>query len=108
MEWYWILTALLGSTLTLMFIGIPVGIAFILVNTVAAFILFGRFGGIDANMFAGINQLTDNAFANMAIFAIVPIPMFLLMGELFFHTGLAGRMFNAVENLMGKAPATVT
>ena len=108
MEWYWILTALLGSTLTLMFIGIPVGIAFILVNTVAAFILFGRFGGIDANMFAGINQLTDNAFANMAIFAIVPIPMFLLMGELFFHTGLAGRMFNAVENLMGKAPARLS
>lgn len=108
MEWYWILTALLGSTLTLMFIGIPVGIAFILVNTVAAFLLFGRFSGFDANMFAGISQLTDNAFANMAIFAIVPIPMFLLMGELFFHTGLAGRMFNAVENLMGRAPARLS
>ena len=108
MEWYWILAALLGSTLALMFIGVPVGIAFILVNTVAAFILFGRFSGFDANMFAGINQLTDNAFANMAIFAIVPIPMFLLMGELFFHTGLAGRMFNAVENLMGRAPARLS
>ena len=44
MEWYWILAALLGSTLALMFIGVPVGIAFILVNTVAAFLLFGRFG----------------------------------------------------------------
>jgi tripartite ATP-independent transporter DctM subunit len=108
MQWYWILTALLGSTLTLMFVGVPVGIAFILVNTVAAFILFGRFSGFDANMFAGISQLTDNAFANMAIFAIVPIPMFLLMGELFFHTGLAGRMFNAVENLMGRAPARLS
>ena len=50
----------------LMFIGVPVGIAFILVNTVAAFILFGRFGGVDANLFAGINQLTDNAFAKLA------------------------------------------
>ncbi len=108
MEWYWILIALLGSTLALMFIGFPVGIAFILVNTVAAFLLFGRFGSFDANMEAGIFQLTDNAFANMSIFAIVPIPMFLLMGELFFHTGLANRMFNAVENLMGRAPARLS
>ena len=108
MEWYWILISLLGSTLLLMFIGVPVGIAFILVNTVAAFVLFGRFGSFDANMAAGVAQLTDNAFANMAIFAIVPIPMFLLMGELFFHTGLAGRMFNAVESLMGRMPARLS
>jgi tripartite ATP-independent transporter DctM subunit len=108
MEWYWILIALLGSTLALMFIGFPVGVAFILVNTVAAFIIYGRFGSLDANMEAGIYQLTDNAFANMSIFAIVPIPMFLLMGELFFHTGLANRMFNAVENLMGSTPARLS
>ncbi len=108
MEWYWTLLLLLGSILALMFIGLPVGIAFIVVNTVAAFFLFGRFGSFDANMFAGITQLTDNAFANITIFAIVPIPMFLLMGEMFFHTGLANRMFNAVERLMGRVPARLS
>ena len=30
------------------------------------------------------------------------------MGELFFHTGLAGRMFNAVEQLMGRVPARLS
>jgi tripartite ATP-independent transporter DctM subunit len=108
MPWYFVLLALLGPTLILMFAGVPVGIAFILVNTVAAVILFGRFDSFDANLYAGISQLTDNAFANMTIFAIVPIPMFLLMGELFFHTGLASRMFNAIENLMGKMPARLS
>ncbi len=108
MPWYFVLLSLLGPTLILMFMGVPVGIAFILVNTVAAVILFGRFGGFDANLFAGVSQLTDNAFANMTIFAIVPIPMFLLMGELFFHTGLAGRMFNAIENLLGRMPARLS
>jgi tripartite ATP-independent transporter DctM subunit len=108
MEWYWILTLLLGSILLLMLIGLPVGIAFILVNTVAAVILFGRFGDLDANMFAGINQLSDNAFANIAFFAIVPIPMFLLMGEIFFHTGLAARMFDAVDQLLGRLPARLS
>jgi len=108
MEWYWILLALFGSILFLMFTGLPVGIAFITVNTVAAFFLFGRFGDFDTRVQSSIGQLTDNAFGNMAIFAIVPIPMFLLMGELFFHTGLANRMFNAIEKLMGRVPARLS
>ncbi len=108
MEWYWILASLLGSILLLMFAGFPVGIAFIIVNTVAAYFLFGRFGDFDSNLQASVFQLTDNAFSNMAIFAIVPIPMFVLMGELFFHTGLANRMFNAVERLMGRVPARLS
>jgi tripartite ATP-independent transporter DctM subunit len=108
MEWYWVLSLLLGSILVLMFVGLPVGLAFILVNTVAATILFGRFGDMNINLLEGIHQLTDNAFANITIFAIVPIPMFLLMGEMFFHTGLANKMFNAVEKLMGRVPARLS
>ena len=45
MEWYWLLLALLGSILILMFAGIPVGIAFLAVCTVTAYHLYGRFGG---------------------------------------------------------------
>jgi TRAP-type C4-dicarboxylate transport system permease large subunit len=108
MEWYWILLVLLGSILVLMFIGVPVGIAFVIVCTITAYMLYGRFGSFDANLEASVFQLADNAFSNIAIFAIVPIPMFLLMGELFFHTGLANRMFNAVEMLMGRVPARLS
>lgn len=49
----------------------------------------GRFDGVDENLNAAVLQLIDNAFSNMANIAIVPIPMFLLIGELFFHTALA-------------------
>ena len=108
MEWYWILLALFGSILFLMFAGLPVGIAFIAVNTVAAYFIFGRFGDFDTRVHSAIGQHVDNAFGNMATFAIVPIPMFLLMGELFFHTGLANRMFNAIERLMGRVPARLS
>jgi TRAP-type C4-dicarboxylate transport system permease large subunit len=107
-EWYWILLALLGSILVLMFLGLPVGIAFLAVCTFTAYFLYGRFNGFDENLTAAVFQLTDNAFSNMANFAIVPIPMFLLMGELFFHTGLARRMFNAVEKLLGRVPARLS
>jgi len=107
-SWYWLLAALLGAILVLMFVGIPVGIAFLIVCTVTAFLIYGRFGSFDGNLEAAVFQLTDNAFSNMANFAIVPIPMFLLMGELFFHTGLARRMFNAIEQLMGRVPARLS
>ncbi len=108
MEWYWILLLLLGAILVLMFAGLPVGIAFLIVCTFTAYLIYGRFGGFDANLQASVFQLTDNAFNNLSIFAIVPIPMFLLMGELFFHTGLANRMFNAIEKLMGRVPARLS
>ena len=108
MEWYWTLAAFFGSILALMAIGFPVGIAFLAVNIVAAVIYFGGNGPLLQQMELGIGTLADNAFGSMANFALVPIPMFLLMGELFFHTGLANRMFGAVERLMGRVPARLS
>jgi tripartite ATP-independent transporter DctM subunit len=108
MEWYWTLAVLLGSMLALMALGMPVGIAFLGVNVVAAVYYFGGSGALAARIETGIGTLAGNAFESMASFAIVPIPMFLLMGELFFHTGLATRMFNAVDKLMGKVPARLS
>jgi len=108
MEWYWALAVLLGAILALMALGMPVGIAFLGVNVVAAVAYFGGSGTFVERFANGIGTLGGNAFESMANFAIVPIPMFLLMGELFFHTGLATRMFNAVDRLMGKVPARLS
>lgn len=108
MEWYWALTILLGAILVLMALGMPVGIAFLGANVVAAVYYFGGSGPFSVRVVNGIGTLAGNAFESMANFAIVPIPMFLLMGELFFHTGLATRMFNAVDKLMGKIPARLS
>jgi len=108
MEWYWALAILLSSILLLMALGTPVGIAFLGVNVVAAVYYFGGSGPFSVRVVNGIGTLAGNAFESMANFAIVPIPMFLLMGELFFHTGLAARMFNAVDKLMGKIPARLS
>jgi tripartite ATP-independent transporter DctM subunit len=108
MEWYWALASLLGAILLLMALGMPVGIAFLGVTVVAAVYYFGGSGPLALRVVNGIGTLAGNAFESMANFAIVPIPMFLLMGELFFHTGLATRMFNAVDKLMGKIPARLS
>src|SRR5678815_4156012 len=93
MAWYWVATLLFGTALGLMMLGVPVAIGFFVTNILAAWMFMG--GG------PGIQQVINNGFGAMTNFALVPIPMFLLMGELFYHTGLAGRCFNAADKLLG-------
>jgi tripartite ATP-independent transporter DctM subunit len=96
MEWYWTVALLFGLIVALMLVGMPVAMAFLGANIVAAYLFMG--GTI------GIAQILNNGFGSMTNFALVPIPMFLLMGELFYYTGLAARMFNAIDGLMGNVP----
>ncbi len=100
MEWYWVAAILFGLGIGLMMLGIPVAIAFFATNLVAAVLFMGGGGGIA--------QVINNGFGAMTSFPLVPIPMFLLMGELFFHTGLAGRCFNAADKLLGNVPARLS
>jgi tripartite ATP-independent transporter DctM subunit len=93
MEWYWAAVILFGLGIGLMMLGVPVAIAFFATNLVAAVLFMG--GG------TGIIQVINNGFGAMTSFALVPIPMFLLMGELFYHTGLAAKCFNAADKLLG-------
>ena len=93
MEWYWVALILFGLGIGLMMLGVPVAIAFFATNLVAATLYMG--GG------SGIIQVINNGFGAMTNFALVPIPMFLLMGELFYHAGLAAKCFNAADKLLG-------
>jgi len=92
-EWYWAAVILFGLGVGLMMLGVPVAIAFFATNIAAALLFMG--GG------AGIMQVINNGFGAMTNFALVPIPMFLLMGELFYHTGLAVKCFNAADKMLG-------
>ena len=52
----------------------------------------------------GIVALLNNGWGSLTKFALVPIPLFLLMGKISFHTGLGGRMFSAIDRLLGLLP----
>lgn len=91
---------LIGMVLLLMGFGFPVAFAFIAANIVGAVIFMG--GAV------GIEQLVSNAFSSITTFALAPVPLFLIMGELFFHTGLAARMFDAIDKLLGRLPARLS
>ncbi|MGH1360662.1 MAG: TRAP transporter large permease [Burkholderiaceae bacterium] len=96
MEWYEAIGLLFALIIGMMLVGMPVAIAFLASNIIGAYIFIG--GEI------GISQMLRNGFGAMTNFSLVPIPMFLLMGELFYHTGLGQRMFNAIDRLFGNIP----
>ena len=94
MEWYSATALLLGGLLFLMFLGMPVAVAFLAINTLGVLVFMGGFGGID--------QLVSNATDSITTFSLVPVPLFTIMGELLFHTGLAVRVFDALDMCFGR------
>lgn len=100
MAWYDALLFLLSAVLILMLLGAPVAFAFIGANLVGAWYFMGGS--------SGLTQVLNNGFGALSSFGLVPIPLFLLMGELFFRTGLGMRMFNAIDHLMGRVPGRLS
>src|SRR6056297_2297219 len=100
MEWFEALALLLGTIIVLMAVGMPVALAFLAANIAGAWIFMGGE--------RGVVQLLNNGWGALTTFALVPIPLFLLMGEIFFHTGLGNRMFNAIDRLLGRVPGRLS
>ncbi len=94
MEWFEALGLLIGTIMLLMAIGMPVALAFLAANILGAWLFMGGA--------RGVTLMLNNGFGSLTNFALVPIPLFLLMGEIFFHTGLGARMFNAIDKLLGR------
>ena len=100
MSWVEAALLLIGMILFFMGLGMPVAFAFLAADIIGAIIFMG--GAV------GLQQLIANAFSSITTFALAPVPLFLLMGELFFHTGLAARMFDAIDKLLGRVPARLS
>ncbi len=84
---------MVGAIIALMGFGTPVAIAFFAANILGVWLYMGGFIGVD--------QFVANATDSITSFALVPVPLFLVMGELFFHTGLAMRVFSALDKCLG-------
>ncbi len=96
MEWYWSLTLIMGSFFALLFVGVPVVFSFFAVNIVGMYLLMG---GI-----AGVEQMINSAYGGLTVFVLLPITLFILMGEVMFRAGVATRMIDALDKWLGNLP----
>lgn len=95
MPWY-ILFIVFTVALMLMFAtGAPIALAFLAVNAVAMTIVSGfESGGL---------QIARSLTLIMS-FNLLPIPLFVMMGELLFHSGLARRTLDGIGKWFGRLP----
>lgn len=100
MEWHSALLLLIGGLILLMALGLPVVFAFIAINLVGAFVFMG------GEM--GIMQMARNSAEAITSFSLIPIPLFVLMGEILFHTGLAYKAITAIERLIKRVPGRLS
>ena len=96
MSWQAAALLLLGGSTVLLLIGIPVAISFIAINIVGAILFLGGQ--------AGLEQVARNSVAATLNFSLTPIPLFILMGEVLFHTGLAIKVIDGIERLIRQVP----
>ena len=98
--WFAAFALMLGITIFLIALGIPVAFAFLGADVIGVIMFMGGE--------AGLAQLVRNAANALTRFALVPVPLFLIMGELFFHSGLGFRAFNALDKLFGRLPGRLS
>jgi tripartite ATP-independent transporter DctM subunit len=96
MSWEAAAWFMLGGSTLLLFLGLPVAFAFIVINLAGAVIFLGGE--------AGLVQFVRNCVGSVASFSLTPIPLFILMGEVLFHTGLAVKVIDGVEHLIRQVP----
>ena len=96
MEWQIALLLFFGSLVVLLALGMPVAFSFLLVNIVFMFLFWGGQ--------AGLEQLIESLFVSVASFTLLPIPLFIIMGEVMFRSGVAPRMMDTLDKWLGRLP----
>jgi tripartite ATP-independent transporter DctM subunit len=93
MEWWLVISLLFGGMVFLLLTNLPIAFAFLVVNMVAAYFFLG---GI-----AGLIGVVTGTFTSITTFTLLPVPFFILMGELIFHSGLGLNAVNVLDKWLG-------
>ncbi len=99
MEWYLALILMLGTVCLIMFVGLPVAFAFFAANVLGTFLFInGDIGLVFMPM----------EFNNAINFGLAPIALFLLMGEILLHTGVAFKAIGAIDRMISRVPGRLS
>ncbi len=86
----------LAALVVLLFSRMPVGFIMALVG----FFGFASIVSVDA----ALNLLAKDTFSTFASYSLTVIPLFVLMGQVAFHSGISSRLFDAAYKFMGHLP----
>lgn len=99
MEWQIVVFGMFTALLVIMFTGVPISFSFMLVATVMMYFMQGKFG---------LMQLVLGMYDQLAQYSLTPIPFFMIMGEVFFQSGLVSRTLNSLGKFVKKIPGRLS
>lgn len=100
MDWGLILIIIFCCTVLLFLIGLPVAFSFMLVNIVGFYVFAGGE--------AGLRQLMLSIYNSVTKFTILPLPLFILMGEVMFQSRVAHNMMDTLDKWIGRVPGRLS
>src|SRR5947207_8386268 len=100
MEWWAAFLWITGGLSVLLTIGMPIAFAFLAVNLVGAYVFWSGF--------AGVNQMVLACMDSVASFSIMPMPLFIVIGELLFRSGIAARLMDVLDAWFGRIPGRLS
>ena len=93
MTWWIALFVGIGLLLALLFLGIPVFVAFLILNVAGVLILMGP---------AGFGLFANSIFTTATTTALATVPLFIVMGEILFRSGAMEAVFELLVRLVGR------
>lgn len=96
MEWQLLLLFIFGGLVVLLLAGLPVAVGFMVINVIGVYIFCGGE--------AGLGQLFLSMKDSVRTFVLLPFPLFILLGNVLFHSGMASRAIDVVDLWLGRLP----
>jgi len=100
MTWPLALLIIFGCLVVLMITGMPIFLAFMLTCVVGALLFWGGM--------VGMEQLLMSVFSSVTSFVFLPVPLFVLMGNVIFESGVGGNVVDGVDKVLGRLPGRLS
>jgi tripartite ATP-independent transporter DctM subunit len=98
--WEWLLLIIFGVLVVLMATGMPIAFSFMTINIVGVYVFFGGTSGLE--------QMILSMSTSLTTFVLLPVALFILMGELLVHSDIAVDVMEALDKLMGRLPGRLS
>ena len=99
MDWITFLIVIFTILSILFLIGVPVAFSFLFVNILFAYIFWGD---------NGFSQLILSIYRSLSLFSLVPVPLFILMGQVIFLYGISHNLMETMDKWVGKLPGRLS
>lgn len=93
MTWWLALGGGIALLVALLALGVPVFVAFLLLNLTGVLVLFGT---------AGFGLFANSIYSTATTGALTAVPLFIVMGEVLFRSGAMEVLFDSLDRLVGR------